>query len=36
MFVSGDAFHSKLIPGEWQEWLHQKALAVAAETPQAS
>ncbi|WP_099812388.1 MULTISPECIES: hypothetical protein [unclassified Synechococcus] len=36
VFVSGDAFHSKLIPGEWQEWLHQKALAVAAETPQSS
>jgi hypothetical protein len=36
MFVSGDAFNNKLIPGEWQAWLHQKALAVAAETPQAS
>jgi len=35
MFVSGDAFHNKLIPGEWQAWLHQKALGIPPDTAKA-
>jgi hypothetical protein len=35
VFVSGDAFNNKIIPGDWQVWLQQKALDIAAGTAQA-
>ncbi|MCJ2543455.1 hypothetical protein [Thermostichus vulcanus] len=35
VFVSGDAFHNKIIPGDWQVWLQQKALSIAPDQAKA-
>ncbi|MEN9202615.1 MAG: hypothetical protein Q6K80_02970 [Thermostichus sp. DG_1_6_bins_120] len=36
VFVSGDAFNNKLIPGDWQGWLQQKALSAAPDQAQTA